>query len=159
MIKVYILGGTEELCSSEPTIGKVKYFLKNKKILINYSWSVAVEGGGEESFCLRCCWIVWRIWRAPSPSQSPRLPPMRETIVEAFGWTTFSCSIFILLEVLSLFSLPGPVLSHLLGNCSVWYLTLFLDTVLYMNIVCNMNMNINGPYRYLLRNHNLHNGG
>ena len=57
------------------------------------------------------------------------------------------------------FLLPGPVLSHLLGNCRVWYLTLFLDTVLYMNIVCNMNMNINGPYRYLLRNHNLHNGG
>ena len=128
-----------ELCSGEPTIGKVKYFQKKKKILINYSWSVAVEGGREQNFCLRCCCIVWRIWRAPSPSQSPRLPPMRETIVEAFGWTIFSCSIFILAEVFTIY-LAIPAWTHLLDICSVWYLTLFLDTVSYMNIVCNINI-------------------
>ena len=33
-----------------------------------------------------------------------------------------------------------PVLTDLLGSDSVWYLTLFLDTVLYMNIVCNINI-------------------
>ena len=64
---------------------------------------------------------------------------MRETTVEAFGWTIFSCSIFILAEVFTIY-LAAPAWTHLLDICSVWYLTLFLDTVSYMNIVCNINI-------------------